>query len=190
MKHSILYTRTGDSGLTSLVSGNRVRKNHPRIEAYGTLDELNSHIGLLAAQELPDSHEVIPMLRYLQNRLFDIGAYLATDPDEMPQGRTMSVGISTADVARVEQMTDIIDGSLPPLRRFVLPGGTRPSAIAQIARTVCRRAERRILTLAEEADIDPLVMQFITRMSDFLFALGRFCNVKAGREEIFWEKNC
>lgn len=190
MKHSILYTRTGDSGLTSLVSGNRVRKNHPRIEAYGTLDELNSHIGLLAAQELPDSHEVISMLRYLQNRLFDIGAYLATDPDEMPQGRTMPLGISTADVARVEQMTDIIDGALPPLRRFVLPGGTRPSAIAQIARTVCRRAERRILTLAEEADIDPLVMQFINRMSDFLFALGRFCNVKAGQEEIFWEKNC
>ena len=190
MKRSLLYTRTGDSGRTSLVSGNRVPKIHPRIEAYGTLDELNSHIGLLSSQNLPEPELTLPMLRYIQHRLFDIGAYLATDSASMPEGMTVPATATAADVARLEQMIDIIDGKLPPLRRFVLPGGTQPSAMAHVARTVCRRAERRMLTLAEETEIDAGTLRFVNRLSDFLFAMARFCNVAAGHREIFWETNC
>lgn len=190
MKRSKLYTRTGDSGRTSLVSGNRVPKTHPRIEAYGTLDELNSHIGLLSAQDLPEPELTRPMLDFVQHKLFDIGAYLATDPESMPEGMTVPATATAADVERLENMIDTIDSRLPQLRRFVLPGGTIASATAHVARTVCRRAERRMLTLAADTETDAHTMRFVNRLSDFLFALARFCNVAAGHREIFWEKNC
>lgn len=190
MKRSLLYTRTGDSGKTSLVSGNRVDKTHPRIEAYGTLDELNSHIGLLSSQDLPDPDLTHPMLDFIQHKLFDIGAYLATDPSAMPDGMALPASATACDVERIEKMIDVIDGKLPPLRRFVLPGGTQPSAMAQVARTVCRRAERRLLALAAETEVDADTLRFVNRLSDFLFAMARFCNVAAGHREIFWEKNC
>lgn len=189
MKHSTLYTRTGDSGLTSLVSGNRISKTSPRIEAYGTIDELNSHIGLIAAQSLPEPAESSAMLTFIQHKLFDLGAYLACDPDFLPQGRTMPPGVDDADIERIEAMIDSVDARLPRLNRFVLPGGTQASAMTQVARTVCRRAERRALSLAAEVEVDAHVLKFLNRLSDFLFAFSRYCNIAAGREEIFWEQN-
>lgn len=185
MKKSIIYTRTGDSGMTSLVGGSRVRKNSARLEAYGTIDELNSHIGLCAAQA-PDPL-TDPMFTWIQHRLFDIGGYLACDP----QGDfVLPPGADEETIARIEKMIDTIDERLPRIDRFVLPGGSPGAAQAQVARTVCRRAERRILDLDSESPVSPEVLRFINRLSDFLFVVARFNNVNHNIDEIFWQKDC
>lgn len=186
---SLLYTRTGDGGTTALVSGNRIAKNHPRIEAYGTVDELNAHIGLLSADPgLP--HDMLPVLRSISHRLFDLGAYLATAPEAMPENIPAPAPPSAEQVADIECQIDRIDSRLPPLRRFVLPGGTSAAAQANLARTVCRRAERRMLDLSDIAPLAPEALRYINRLSDLLFAMSRWCNISAGCDEIFWEKNC
>ena len=187
MKKSIVYTRTGDSGTTSLVGGQRVPKNQIRIEAYGTIDELNSHIGIIAAYPTHD-HRLSRMLQFIQHRLFNIGAYLASDP----QGATYTAppGVDHDDVARLENMIDTLDAELPPINRFILPGGSVEAAQCHVARTVCRRAERRITDLADTTPIDSNVMRFINRLSDFLFILARFNNVNRRIPEIFWDKDC
>lgn len=185
MDKSIVYTRTGDKGTTSLVGGKRVRKNDIRIEAYGTIDELNSHIGIVDAHSthLPDIHE---MLLFVQHRLFNIGGYLASDPEsyEMP------CGVSDDDITRMEHMIDIVDSRLPDINKFVLPGGTMAAAQCHVARTVCRRAERRIIDLGDTTDMDSHVTTFVNRLSDFLFVLARFFNVESNKDEIFWNKDC
>lgn len=187
MKKSIIYTCTGDNGTTSLVGGQRVKKNSVRIESYGSIDELNSQLGLLAAQPDVDS-EWRTELNFVQNKLFNIGAYLATDN---PNGDTTSArGLSTIDITRLEQAIDKIDSSLPPLRNFVLPGGCQSAAIAHVCRTSCRQAERRIIDLAETTYVDPEVMKFINRLSDFLFVFARLCNINNNIAEIFWNKDC
>lgn len=191
MKKSLLYTRTGDDGTTSLFSGNRVSKTHVRIEAYGTIDELNSHIGLLASQPSISSRpDLSRLLRFIQHRLFDLGAYLATDPDALRPGLTVPAPPCRAEVERLEHATDAIDSQLPPLRRFVLPGGSQAAAMAHVARTVCRRAERRILALSASAPVASEALQFVNRLSDLLFALARYCNIISGNPEIFWQKDC
>ena len=187
MKKSNVYTRGGDAGMTSLVGGQRVKKNDIRIEAYGTVDELNSVIGLVAAcPGIPP--EETDNLHYIQNKLFSLGGYLACRPDEGTY--RMEPGISEADVEKLEKLTDIYDSRLEPFRTFILPGGSQAAATCHLARTVCRRAERRILDLADTgAEIDPVALKFVNRLSDFLFVLARYNNSILGAPEIFWKKD-
>lgn len=182
---SRLYTRTGDDGTTSLVGGTRAPKESPRLEAYGTVDELNSWLGLLAASEvLTDSRR--DSIRRIQNRLFDIGAALATEPESPWQPQLPG----EEAVAALEAFIDDIDAGLSPLRQFVLPGGHPDAARANIARTVARRAERRITALSREVSVDKAIIRYINRLSDLLFALSREINLKTGIPEIFWKKDC
>lgn len=186
MDKSKIYTTTGDTGVTSLVGGQRVKKTDIRIEAYGSVDELNANIGVLQSIPclLPSSVEI---LRRVQNKLFNIGAYLAT-PN--PEGNiTQCPGLSTDDTAKIEAAIDEIDSLLPPLTNFVLPCGTQRAAVAHVCRTMCRRCERRIVALADQTYVDPNVLRFINRLSDFLFVLARFNNVDNQVEEVFWDKN-
>lgn len=181
-----IYTRTGDAGTTSLVGGTRVPKASPRLEAYGTVDELNSHLGLLLAMGgMPES--LSQELRRAQHKLFNLGSQLATEPDSKFQPQ----GITTADVEGLEQAIDQIDATLPRHNRFILPGGTMASAQAQVARTVARRAERRMLQMqAEGCPVDPQALAFINRLSDFLFVAARQINNFSSEPEIFWDKDC
>ncbi len=185
MKKSTLYTRTGDRGTTSLVGGTRVPKTHVRLEAYGTVDELNAHLGLLLAYPLDKA--AVSLLRQVQNNLFCVGAALAT---EEADGRHTAV-LEAACVGELEQAIDVLDASLPPLRHFVLPGGCAAAAQCHVCRTVCRRAERCILRLVEEGiSPDETLLQYINRLSDYLFALARKINLDQGADEILWEKRC
>lgn len=179
---SPLYTMTGDHGRTSLVGGTRVSKCDPRIEAYGTVDELNSQIAMLAVgckEPYPDIYDLLLMI---QNKLFNIGAYLDTE------NAKAALGIEDEDVEAIERIIDIIYEKVPKFTRFVLPGGTKLSAQADICRTVARRAERRIVSLADNAPVNPEVLRFINRISDLFFVLGRYNNIMTGTEELFWEK--
>lgn len=187
MSKSRVYTCTGDSGATSLVGGMRVKKTDIRIEAYGSVDELNANIGVLAA--IPNLQpEYAKLLVRIQNKLFNIGAYLATP--NPGNAITQCQGLSYQDVERLEGYIDAIDAELPELSNFVLPGGTHRSAIAHVCRTMCRRCERRIVALADTTYVDPNVLKFVNRLSDFLFVFARFNNVSNQVDEIFWEKDC
>ena len=180
---SKVYTRTGDAGQTSLVSGTRVDKDDVRVEAYGTIDELNSNLGVLLHSTKLDNPEVIAIVRKAQNKLFNIGGYLANDKADK------LYGVTQEDVAELERMMDQMNEIIPPAQGFVLPGGTRLSAQADRCRTITRRAERRVVTLAKVAPIDPLVLEYINRLSDFFFVFARFNNIQNQVEEIYWDKN-
>lgn len=185
MAKSNLYTGTGDNGTTSLVGGERVKKNSVRLEAYGTLDEFSSFLGVVLSHHgCPE--EVKGQLHTIQNRLFDLGCYLATAPsgDNEPK----LTGIS-GDTSRVEGWTDALDEQTPKIHAFVLPGGSELSAHTHVARSVCRRAERRILALAEESYVDPELLKYINRLSDYLFILARYFNFINGIEEIVWKSH-
>jgi len=186
MKKSHVYTRTGDAGTTALIGGTRVSKTDPRLEAYGTIDELNSHLGLLITylNEEPDS----TFVQELQSKLFKVGAFLATDQEKADAEQ--SCDISEEDILQLEEEINRVDEMLPPLRAFVLPGGSAGSAVCQICRTVCRRAERRILTLAEGQTIPSALLSYVNRMSDYLFVLARKINFDNATDEIFWENGC
>ena len=185
MEKSIVYTCTGDAGTTSLVGGKRVKKNDIRIEAYGTVDELSAHLGLLSSHQMELLQNEI--IETIQNKLFNIGAYLAT---EAPEGEEPKAsGLNEKDLKLLENAIDVVDNELPKVKNFVLPGGSIASSRAQVARTVCRRAERRIIDLTEVAYVDPLVLKYINRLSDYLFVLARFINVSAQIEEKFWKKD-
>lgn len=188
-KKSTIYTRTGDNGTTSLVDGSRAPKNSPRIEAYGTIDELNAAIGVVIAFSSPAS-PALPTLNDIQNTLFNIGSALATDADANPTLAAKMFSDADHALSRLEQAIDLLDAPLPPMTGFVLPQGTKAAAFAHVARTVCRRAERAILTLASLATVDPLIIKYINRLSDYLFVLARFNNFKDGIIEINWQKNC
>ena len=183
MKLSKIYTRTGDAGQTSLVSGTRVDKDDVRVEAYGTVDELNSNLGVLLHSTKLDDHEVIAVIRKAQNKLFNIGAYLANDKADK------LYGLTAEDISELEHMMDRMNEELPPAAGFVLPGGTRLSSTADRCRTVTRRAERRVVTLAKVATIDPLVLEYLNRLSDFFFVFARYNNIQNQVEEIIWDKN-
>jgi cob(I)alamin adenosyltransferase len=186
MKKSGIYTKTGDAGMTSLVGGVRVSKLHPRLEAYGTIDELNSEIGLLITY-VDDAQEV-ELLTEVQRKLFTVGSYLATDQTQRELREQSKM--HPEDVQQLEAAIDRVDAELPPLRLFVLPGGTRAASVCHVCRTVCRRAERRIIALAEECEVEPNVTAYVNRLSDYLFVLARKLNIQAGQDEIIWKKSC
>lgn len=188
MEKSKIYTGGGDKGKTSLVGGFRVSKTHPRLEAYGTIDELNSFVGLLRAEIEDDSTN--ELLLFIQSKLFTIGSYLATDPTKTEY--KIESHITEDSIVRIEQAIDVLDSELPKMKAFVLPGGARSAALAHVCRTVCRRAERNIYRLVEsdEVEIEEPVLIFMNRLSDFLFVLARKeCLLKKG-EEIFWNNTC
>lgn len=183
MKKSSIYTKTGDKGKTSLVGGKRVDKTHIRLEAYGTVDELNSFVGLLLC-EVKNDDELRDFLLYIQNKLFVVGSYLATETEAVaPQAASI---ITEKDIETLETMMDSMDASLPKLTRFVLPGGSESAARAHICRTVCRRAERNVYRVAEEFPIHEMILIFLNRLSDFFFLAARVESLKTGKE-MYWE---
>jgi len=179
-----VYTRTGDAGMTSLVSGNRVSKDDVRVEAYGTVDELNSNIGVLLHSTKLEEKNVIALLRRAQNKLFNIGAYLANDAPS-----ATLYGLVQDDITALEQAMDQMSEELPPMRGFILPGGSRLSATADRCRTITRRAERRVVTLSHTSQVDPLVLEYLNRLSDFFFVFARYNNIHNQVEEIYWDKD-
>lgn len=180
---SKIYTRTGDKGTTSLVGGQRVSKTHPRLDAYGTIDELNSFIGLMLSV-MDYNAESKENIRWIQQKLFNIGGCLATDTNsfQLPE----SCKVTVADVERMEQMIDALTEGLPEQRSFILPGGTQAASYAHVARTVCRRAERLILALPDDAKAPSELLQYINRLSDYLFVLARRINFFSGVSENIW----
>lgn len=179
-----IYTRTGDDGTTALGSGDRVAKYSPRIEAYGTVDETNAAIGVARLELTEDDKAVGEMLERIQNDLFDLGADLCVPQKEADDG---GLRIVAAQVERLEAEIDILNGELEPLRSFVLPGGTRAAAALHVARTVCRRAERRMAELAA-MDGEPVsepALHYVNRLSDFLFVASRYVNGK-GKGDVLW----
>ena len=187
MKKSHLYTRGGDHGTTSLIGGSRVKKCALQLETYGTIDELNSHIGLLMAIIRPSSTSDTNCLQWIQSRLFDIGTHLAMPYTE---GQVTPCSITAKHIAQLEQYIDTLDTQLPALHSFILPGGSIAAAQCHVCRTVCRRAERLITALAEESSISPDLQSYINRLSDFLFVYARFLNKKEGVNEISWKNDC
>lgn len=175
-----IYTKTGDRGETSLYRGGRVAKDHLRLSAYGTLDELNALLGqaLALVPASADLDELTGLLRRVQRDLFCLGAQLATVGDEPPAWT-----IAEADVTRLEQAIDAMDTELPTMMTFILPGGHPFGAALHVARTVARRAERHIVAVAREATLDPLVEVYTNRLSDFLFVAARFANHRLGNPE-------
>ena len=175
-----IYTKTGDRGETSLVGGKRVSKCCQRLESYGTLDELNAHIGLLAA-EAEDMSLPGDFIHELQSNLFTCGAYLASE-----DGRCECVGADA--VSALEEEIDRIEATLPPLKSFILPGGCKAAAEAHVCRTVCRRMEREVLRLKDESvDVDSTLLCYFNRLSDYFFVLARALNREAGHEELAWQ---
>ena len=181
-----IYTKTGDKGVTSLVGGSRVPKTHIRLEAYGTVDELNSNLGLLGTYLLDEKDK--SFLQQVQDKLFAVGSHLATDR-EKTELKAVSV-ISPEHVEMMEREIDRLDSLLPPLSAFILPGGSRGAAVCHICRTVCRRAERRILALAEQVEISSELLAYVNRLSDYLFVLSRKMNQDDKKDEIFWNNSC
>ncbi|MEX2114187.1 MAG: cob(I)yrinic acid a,c-diamide adenosyltransferase [Pirellulales bacterium] len=179
-----IYTRTGDSGDTGLFGGPRVRKNAPRIEAYGTVDELNGVLGMARAHVLET--ELDALVRRIQNELFEIGAQLAT-PDPAAHG-TATIG--PTHIAALEAAIDRYEADLASLKQFILPGGTPAAATLHFARTVCRRAERRLITLMDDAR-EPIagdLVVYLNRLSDLLFVVARWVNHAAGTPDVPWQK--
>lgn len=180
-KKSLVYTRGGDKGMTSLVGGQRVCKHSARIEAYGTVDELNAVIGIVISF-LKDEDK--NFLLHVQHMLFSIGGNLATVADQSNMHE--AVIVTQKEIDALEHQIDIVDEQLPRLKSFVLPSGARGASFCHQARTICRRAERRILLLAEEVEVDRLVLVYINRLSDYLFVQARKMNQNAGSSEVFW----
>jgi cob(I)alamin adenosyltransferase len=177
-----IYTRTGDKGQTSLIGGTRVVKHHIRIEAYGTVDELNAHIGQLADLEIKENRKKI--LREVQDRLFTIGAHLATDPEK---SKMTLPDLKEQDVLLLENEIDCMNADLPPLHSFILPGGHPFVSSCHIARTVCRRAERNVTQLNEVKPIENLIIVYLNRLSDYLFVLSRVWSKELEAAEILWQ---
>lgn len=178
-----LYTRTGDDGSTGLFGGDRVRKDHARIEAYGAVDEVNAHLGLaLAACTSPG--DVAEVLAPIQSRLFDLGADLATPAGSAHEDKVKR--LTEAEVVELEDAIDVIDGRNDDIRAFVMPGGTELAARLHVARVVCRRAERAMVALAENEPLNPAALRFVNRLSDLLFAAARLANKSAGVADVPW----
>jgi len=177
-----IYTRTGDDGDTGLFDGTRVLKSDPRVAAYGDVDELNAWLGFVRAST--DDQDLITMLDRIQRDLFGLGARLA-DPSRRIAGRVTKAAVTAEDVARLEQWIDTLESELPPLRNFILAGGSATGAALHVARTVCRRAERSIVALGAEA-IEPELLIYANRLSDLLFVMARAANRRSGQPEQEW----
>lgn len=186
MKITRVYTKTGDKGETSIVGGIRVKKSCERLEAYGTVDELSSQLGLLASL-LPDGEDKSLIIR-IQTNLFNVCTNLATDQSQTPLYD--SAKIVDGEIELLEQEVDRIMKLLPERQGFILPGGCQAAAQAHVCRTVCRRAERRIVALSEVAQISPETLQYVNRLSDYLFVLAKKINFNAGVSEIVWQNVC
>jgi cob(I)alamin adenosyltransferase len=189
VKITKVYTRTGDAGETGLVGGRRLKKTHPRIEAYGTVDELNSLVGIV--RSLNQSKEPTRrgekfelILEAVQHKLFDLGAELATYPGDEYKGQVTS---KAEDTEWLEQVIDTMNEELPKLTSFILPGGSAMNAALHQARTVCRRAERKVLRLDELETVNPNVLTYLNRLSDALFVFGRWSSATLGEKEVLWE---
>ena len=188
-----IYTKTGDKGQTALIGGRRVSKADLRIDTYGTVDELNAWIGLVRDQ--PANAGRRSLLKAIQDRLFTIGSELATDPNQSdgatgtPEKTTKRVlpAIKPDDVFLLEQAMDTMDADLPELRAFVLPGGHQSVSFCHLARTVCRRAERLVILLNNQSPVDELVIQYLNRLSDYLFVLSRMMAQELTAEEVIWK---
>jgi len=184
VKLNKIYTRTGDDGTTGLVDGSRLLKDDIRVMAYGDVDEANSIIGLVRLS-LENQH-LDNMLERIQNDLFDLGADLATPlPEDGEQDSEYALRIVPEQTTRLETELDALNADLSPLNSFVLPGGSPPSAYLHLARTVTRRAERRVVTLGKEQDINPAALKYLNRLSDFLFVAARWCNDQ-GETDVKW----
>jgi len=177
-----IYTKTGDQGQTSLLGGTRLPKHHIRIEAYGTVDELNSHIGLL--RDVIDEKNTIDLLIYIQDRLFTIGSHLAADPKK---NKMQLPSVHEEDVIALEKAIDDITEQVPEMKSFVLPGGHIYVSYCHIARCVCRRAERAVLRLAENEKVEDIHVKYLNRLSDYLFMLSRWITMDKKANEIPWK---
>lgn len=186
MKMTKVYTKTGDKGTTSLVGGVRVEKTNARIEAYGTVDELSAQLGMLASF-MKDGDDKNLIYR-TQRNLFTVCSYLATDKTQTPLAPSYT--LDPGEVTVLEEEIDAINAGIPPQTTFILPGGSHEAAIAHVCRTVCRRAERRIFKLNEQTELDPKVLQYMNRLSDYLFVLARNLNFIYGVREKIWKKPC
>jgi cob(I)alamin adenosyltransferase len=176
-----IYTRTGDEGDTSLFGGTRVKKDDPRVDAYGEIDELNAWLGVVRASHC-DATLDDPLVQ-LQRDLFALGAQVA-DPGDKIAARVTKAALGDEDVLRLEQLIDTLEAHLSPLRRFILPGGGAAGAALHVARTVCRRVERRMVSL--EPPVDPVLLRYVNRLSDLLFVMARTANQRAGSGETEW----
>jgi len=175
-----IYTKTGDDGTTGLFGGARLPKDHIRIEAYGTVDELNAVIGWLMSTF--EEKETNLLLQKIQSRLFTVGSNLASEP-----GKNMiTPDLLDEDVKLIEEAIDMMQDTLPPLKHFIMPGGSASVSAAHLARTVCRRAERRCVTLGQSSEVDQIIILYLNRLSDFFFVLARWLGAKEGVEEIKW----
>ncbi|HEX4851857.1 MAG TPA: cob(I)yrinic acid a,c-diamide adenosyltransferase [Puia sp.] len=177
-----IYTKTGDKGKTSLIGGTKVSKSDLRIESYGTIDELNSFIGLLGDSIHEESIQLF--LREIQDRLFTIGASLASDPEKAPQMKIPD--LKPEDVSRLEHEIDQMEAQLEPMKSFILPGGHPTVSTAHIVRCVCRRAERACVALEKDSFVEPLVLIYLNRLSDYLFVLARYLAYRLQVSEIPW----
>jgi cob(I)alamin adenosyltransferase len=173
---SKIYTRTGDTGTTGLGNQKRVPKDHPRIEAMGTIDELNAQLGLLLAYKVPDP--LAQALTHIQHELFDLGGELSIPP---------TIIINAAQIQSLERLLDTLNEELPPLKEFVLPGGTITAGLCHLARATCRRAERRLVSLAKNETTNPESLRYLNRLSDVLFVMARKLAREGGASEILWE---
>jgi len=179
-----IYTRTGDTGTTGLFGGGRVPKDHPRVAAYGDVDELNATIGL--ARATPPSDLADPLLEAVQRDLFALGGHLATpDPAKVAKALERAT-LSPERIREFEMVMDAADQELGPLRAFILPGGAPKAAALHLARTVCRRAERSIVRLAQDGEVPELYLVYVNRLSDLLFTLARLANQRAGVGDVTW----
>ena len=194
MKITKVYTRRGDKGMTDLVGGVRISKTDIRLEAYGTVDELNSHLGLLAAMmaESADDGNTMAAMRdeiiHIQNNLFNVCSHLATDQSQTPL--YPSANVPAGEIELLEKAIDSMNAQLPGPQGFILPGGTVLASQTHVCRTVCRRAERHIIALSENATIGPEILQYINRLSDYLFILAKIINFNMGQSEIIWQNAC
>ena len=177
-----IYTKTGDQGETGLFGGPRVSKDSPRIEAYGTVDELNALLGLVRTEALPE--DVAQMLHKVQNHLFDLGAELAT-PDAAAKGTSI---LGKSQITWQEELIDQFEEELQPLRSFILPGGTRGAALLHMARCVCRRAERCVVTLQRNETLSAIPVTYLNRLSDLLFVVARLVNARANEPDVPWQR--
>lgn len=177
-----IYTKTGDKGTTSLIGGTRLSKAHVRIDAYGTIDELNSYIGMLRDQPVNENRK--DLLKEIQDRLFTIGSHLASEPD---QKKKILPDLYDEDITLLEKEMDGIDSRIPALRSFILPGGHSSVSFGHIARTVCRRAERNVIHLQQGEEVEPIVVRYLNRLSDYLFMLCRAMTYELGIEEVTWQ---
>lgn len=180
-----IYTRKGDSGETSLFGGQRVTKDHLRVEAYGTVDELNSTLGLAVALLPAEMEEWRPKLVDIQADCFTLGAILAT-PNTGDEKPSHIPHLPEGRVLALEAGIDTLDEELEPLASFILPGGSQAAATLHVARSVCRRAERRVVVLTEREDVEPVVIKYLNRLSDFLFTLARAANARQGQSDVEW----